>query len=424
MPVGIVEYITNNLGSNPISNIIMIQADEACPTDYEDHPIGIWLGNFKGCPFKENNCTKTVVDDHDPKILYAWGDQKFCVLRNKNFKFLEIGHCHHGYKECSYHVCVSFEEECPVTSVQFIESPYPFPTISTEKVYKSTRFLDVERTNTTPLYNLEYSLKGKPCVARGWSMGKENPFILLRNKHGCSPYGQDEEAIIIDSMSETSLYYSNGMANTLSELADYKDSIAGEKAYLISRKRIALSKNPECLWKPKSQSLVLAAREIEDKERSLTILGHLLILPLIPSTYYVMVMLAKRRSYEPEEYAIKIRLNILFTSLLYIGALVLICSISLAFYKSYNILQEGSEGLEKMKKYSCFENKVYERGIDDFFVYLESIGEVKTQITVLLIVILLSYLPVMLLILAGFFWKKPTVHSEIENQPSELDDDD
>ncbi len=260
---GVMQYVAESNEMAPIMNLT-ITNNNICPANFSILPIGRWPGSRLGCFVQKGviseSCIEPDIPAHAEQTITKWGSLTFCVMRNIDFEFdLDIK-CSRNYTQCSRDLCVSDKEECPITSIlpqtqqDFINAGKP--TENWIDLEHGGKMLKIERNFAEqPIYNLETSILGTPCYAKGWAPYKENPYPLLEMEfiNKCGTYGEDVKADLLDAMLEIDLYIYNGFDTILQELKGYNESIAGDnkniagdQVYLVTRHRPALSQLAVC----------------------------------------------------------------------------------------------------------------------------------------------------------------------------------
>jgi len=251
---GVMQYVSESNEMAPIQEIA-VSHNQSCPTGFEALEIGMWPGSRLGCYVQKGvigeSCIEPDIPAQPEKAITKWGNLTFCVKRNVNYEFMMDITCNRDFVQCSRELCVSKLEKCPITSItpqtqqDFVNAGKP----SQDWLHleKEGKMLKIDREDTEqPIFNLETSILGQPCYAKGWAPYKENPYKLLEIEFKCGKYGEDPKATILDSYEEIDLYIWNGFDTILRELKGYNDSIAGDHVYLVTRHRPALSHLAVC----------------------------------------------------------------------------------------------------------------------------------------------------------------------------------
>jgi len=251
---GVMQYVSESNEMAPIQDLSIVN-NNTCPTGYQILTIGKWPGSRLGCYVQKGIISESCIEPDIPaqpeKSITKWGNLTFCVKRNIDYEFnLDIT-CNRDYIQCSRELCVSNQEKCPITSI-LPQSQQDFvnagkPTENWIDLEHGGKMLKVQRNFAEqPIYNLETSILGEPCYAKGWAPYKENPYQLLEMEFKCGKYGEDIKADLLDSMDEIDLYTWNDFDTILQELKGYNESIAGDQVYLVTRHRPALSQSAIC----------------------------------------------------------------------------------------------------------------------------------------------------------------------------------
>jgi len=255
LSTGLMQHVAESTEMAPIQDILVSKTEE-CPEGFQIHMIGLWPGNRYGCYIQRGvigeSCIEPDIPSLPPKSIMKWGDLTVCVQRSVDYQFGANITCGENYLQCSKDLCVSKNEKCPITTIT-PQTKEDFILENSPKenwidLQNNGKMLKFHRDfNQEPIYNIETSILGKPCYAKGWVPFKEVAYQLLEVSFGCGIYGEDPNAYILDSMKEMDLYLSNpGFDEILQQLKGYNDSISDDFIYLVSRQRPDLRQLPIC----------------------------------------------------------------------------------------------------------------------------------------------------------------------------------
>ena len=229
--IGVVDYISLNLRTSPIADIVITSSN--CPSEYEEKTLATWPGTNQGKKSAET--------------IKRWYDVKFCIKRYSKFEIIYRYACGSGFKKCGNYLCVSSNENCPLTDITIELSKNDIEgTMLVD--FPGDRFLRLYRDeDSQPLVDIMISFRDLPCIDASASVYRNNSYKLLNSgESSCGKYGIDNESLIIDSLREEELYHYNGFLNKINDLPKYLETINNSKAHLVSRHRLSLKSYYEC----------------------------------------------------------------------------------------------------------------------------------------------------------------------------------
>jgi len=218
----IMNYINQNLAKPPIKDLRFTSGE--CPQGFEQESLGVWPGIID--PYYK----------HSQTDINVWKGKKVCISRLKDYFYHK--QCQKGYKICGPGLCANSQEKCPITNLTKVESPN-FSEQDEVIEYMQGIYFKIERKiDSLPLVIIQYSTGKHPCYAKDWSPNYPS-FLDNPNKmEGCTLYGQDKDAYILDSTYIDYLFQENGLENKYKQDPDYNSDIVLEPVILAVRRRI------------------------------------------------------------------------------------------------------------------------------------------------------------------------------------------
>ena len=260
----IIDYITANLNTAPITQISITDSITNCPSDYVAQKLTAWPGSIEGCYCPEKSlilqgkCTSEKmregcyrVPSLDSQILWLWNNDVYCIKRLGNYYLKPVTEsCSNDYLNCG-RMCVHSQEACPITTLKIKDTDKINQNDTTiEKVTLSdNKTLVISRELTSPpIYTLETSFHDKPCLEPAYIPAiKESNYPLLNipSYSGCGEFGDDESSVILDNMDMNDLFKQNSLTS-VENLPLYLTRESEAEAYLVARPRFALKKTSVC----------------------------------------------------------------------------------------------------------------------------------------------------------------------------------
>ena len=259
--------IGQNLAQRIVTDLILVSAEDNCPSRYNLLALNQWPGNTVGCYNTKNgtilngSCLTTVTDPEErvnwknvepnqPEPLSIWNGRKFCSYIVTG-EFNKEG-CQKGYKSCSNGlICVPMSSNCPITAFTFERDAEDQITT-----------LHIERDpNKNPVIQISASRFDMPCLNPLKSplpLGSSVYPLEDNPPEGCDEFGNaDEFNHKVDEMQLVQHYKDNGIVHQLTTLPDYMSSLSGDKVMLYFKTRIDVNTSPGCASIPGLLSVIV-----------------------------------------------------------------------------------------------------------------------------------------------------------------------
>ena len=251
------EYIAQNLNSNPIIDIALENFGAGCSSGYSPIMIKLWPGTDEGCAcslkhFHKSFCrgfegSCRYVFSISPIPVYKWWTSSWCAKRIQlGTDYLKLATCPQGFRQCSAGICVSNYLNCPLTSVAITSTPV----FGNSQKYGPSQYLTTYRVSgDAPLINIDVTENGIPCFSPDrTAKGPTKSYKLLNSRpKGCGRYGFDSSnSFWIDQKTEFDLLNNNNFPLEVFQLPWYPDNLKSTLSYLSGRTRIRVNNKDFC----------------------------------------------------------------------------------------------------------------------------------------------------------------------------------
>ena len=225
--IGIISAV-NNIKAAPWMDIIPVDS-LLCPKGYILTSMGVWPGTQTGCisygsefpNIHNGNCDPKMdilpyenIDQTDSIILNKWKRYSFCVRFAYDYYYAPK--CKDGYIQCSFGICYSANESCPISKI-FITNEDFVPGSTTTKTSISTnnngKWLYYKKElRASPIVKIDYTFYNLPCFDKSTKPLEIQYYPLIKNYgKGCGILGLNSGSSIIDFDIEKSFYSLNGL---------------------------------------------------------------------------------------------------------------------------------------------------------------------------------------------------------------------
>jgi len=233
------QSMSENLKTDPIMDIRLIETGLPCPVGYQIIKLGIWPGTMAGCLCENGDLYRTsCAQINSPQCkrellssfrinLYEWNGLDWCAKRAvPGTDYLKQAVCPPNHKECYPGGC--FLNDCPVTRI--VSGPYGI--------------LTLEKTQgKLPLINVQLTLGETPCDMREVESYKS----WLTKQESCDKYGLNQQAMT--RLASQTAYYSyleNSFPYSIMRLPSFVGNITATSSVLSSIARMKTAKLDYC----------------------------------------------------------------------------------------------------------------------------------------------------------------------------------
>lgn len=244
---GLISYVIKNLKSNPITNLQVVSAQQDCPDDFIQTPIGNFSGTVTACwdpsSYKYTQfgeCTlhkqEVTVPAIAPYEFYTWKNNKFCIKRLSQGYTQSDSFCSASYRKCGAFLCVPEDEPCPISHIELQKD-------SNDNIINITATNN--ETSNSHLVFFDISLHALPCLSDllwplAYSMNTTLP--LIQKPQGCKVTDEDSEKL--DRMEGTAFFsqYPELKAN-ISKAPLLGNALFSETILSVARYKVKISRN-------------------------------------------------------------------------------------------------------------------------------------------------------------------------------------